>query len=131
MPETDASTKAAGAAATPTAFWLCALVTVLSALISMGFCVAALSSSGDAHTDALRAAGRGGSLALASVLVVVMRSRAALVVVALAMSLVQASDAVIGASDHDTSRTVGPALIALATLASLGFLLKSAPRRAA
>jgi hypothetical protein len=131
MTDIPPSTKAPGATGVSPAFWICALVTIASALISTGFCIDALSSSGDAHINALRAAGRSGSLALASILAAFMRSRAALVVVSFTMTLVQASDAVIGASNHNTSRTVGPALIALATLASLGFFLKSAPRTAA
>jgi hypothetical protein len=126
--DVSTSTKAPGSTEVATAFWICALVTLLSALLSTGFCIAALSSSGDAHINALRAFGRSGSLALACILAVFMRSRAALVVLSLTMTLVQASDAVIGASDRNTARTVGPAVIALATLASLAFFLKSAPR---
>src|SRR5437764_10604577 len=59
-------------------FWLCALVTIGSAFTSVGFSVAALSSSGDAQVNAMYAASRSLSLALASVVVVLARSRTGL-----------------------------------------------------
>src|SRR5437870_11811717 len=51
-------------------FWLRALVTIGSAFTRVGFSVAALSSSGDAQVNAMYAASRSLSLALASVVVV-------------------------------------------------------------
>src|SRR5947209_15259224 len=67
-------------------FWLCALVTIGSAFTSVGFSVAALSSSGDAEVNAMYAASRSLSLALASVVVVVARSRIGLMTVAFVMA---------------------------------------------
>jgi hypothetical protein len=100
-------------------FWLCGLVTIASAFTSAGFSIAALSSSGDAHVNAMYAASRSLSLALASVVVVLARSRTGLLTVAFVMAFVQAADAVIGAIDHQPLKTVGPAFLALVTVAVL------------
>ena len=100
-------------------FWLCALVTTGSAFTSVGFSVAALSSSGDAQVNAMYAASRSLSLALASVVVVLARSRTGLLTVAFVTALVQAGDAVIGAIDHQPIKTLGPAFLALVTVAVL------------
>jgi hypothetical protein len=96
-------------------FWICALVTIASALTSAGFSVAALSSSGDAHVNAMYAASRSLSLAIAIILVVLIRSRAGLTALSCVMALVQAGDAIIGAIDHDQLKTFGPAFLALTT----------------
>jgi hypothetical protein len=96
-------------------FWICALVTIASTLTSAGFSVAALSSSGDAHVNAMYAASRSLSLAIAIILVVLIRSRAGLTALSFVMALVQAGDAIIGAIDHDPLKTFGPAFLALTT----------------
>src|SRR5437660_12688809 len=81
--------------------------------------IAALSSAGDADINAMYAASRSLPLALASVLVVLARSRTGLLTVAFVMALVQAVDAVIGAIEHHTIKTLGPAFLALVTVAAL------------
>jgi hypothetical protein len=100
-------------------FWLCGLVTIASAFTSAGFSIAALSSAGDAHVNAMYAASRSFSLAIASVVVVLARSRTGLVTMAFVMALVQAVDAVIGAIDHIPLKTFGPAFLALVTVVLL------------
>jgi hypothetical protein len=62
-------------------------VTIESAFTSVGFSVAALSSSGDAQVNAMYAASRSLSLALASVVVVLARSRTGLMAVAFVMAM--------------------------------------------
>jgi hypothetical protein len=96
-------------------FWICAVVTIASTLTSAGFSVAALSSSGDAHVNAMYAASRSLSLAIAIILVVLIRSRVGLTALSVVMALVQAGDAIIGAIDHDPLKTFGPAFLALTT----------------
>ncbi len=105
-------------------FWICALVTIASALTSAGFSVAALSSSDDAHVNAMYAASRSLSLAIAIILVVLIRSRAGLTALSFVMALVQAGDAIIGAIDHDQLKTFGPAFLALTTAALVVPLLR-------
>jgi hypothetical protein len=108
-------------------FWICASVTIASALTSAGFSVAALSSSGDAHINAMYAASRSLSLALVIILVVLVRSRLGLMALSLVMALVQAGAAIIGAIRHDQLKTFGPALLALATTAVLIPLSRELP----
>jgi hypothetical protein len=105
-------------------FWLCGLVTIAGAFTSAGFSIAALSSAGDAHVNAMYAASRSLSLALASVVVVLARSRTGLLTVAFVMALVQAVDAVIGAIDRQLLKTLGPAFLALLTVAVFIALLR-------
>ena len=100
-------------------FWLCGLVTIANAFTSAGFSIAALSSTGNAHVNAMYAASRSLSLALASVVVVLVRSRAGLLTLAFVMTLVQAVDAVIGAIDQQPLKTLGPAFLALVTVTVL------------
>jgi hypothetical protein len=100
-------------------FWLCGVVTTASAFTSAGFSIAALSSAGDAHVNAMYAASRSLSLALVSVVVVIARSRTGLLTVAFVMALVQAMDAVIGAINHDPIKTLGPGFLVLVTVAVL------------
>lgn len=103
-------------------FWICAVVTMASALTSAGFSVAALSSSGDAHTNAMYSVSRSLSLATGGILMVILRSRIGLMVVSFIMALVQAGDAIIGAINQDLIKTVGPAFLALVTVGALVLL---------
>jgi hypothetical protein len=84
-------------------FWVCALVTIGSAFTSFGFSVAALSSSGDAQVNAMYAASRSLSLAIASVVVVLARWRSGLMAVTFVMAMVQGADAIIGAHSSPTA----------------------------
>ena len=106
-------------------FWLCGLVTIASAFTSAGFSVAALSSAGDAHVNAMYAASRSLSLALATVVVVLARSRAGLMTIAFVMALVQGADAVIGAIECEPLKTFGPAFLAVVTAGVLIALWRS------
>jgi hypothetical protein len=103
------------------------LVTIGSAFTSAGFSVAALFSSGDAHVNAMYTASRSLSLAAASVVVVLARSRSGLLAVAFVMALVQGADAVIGAIEREPLKTFGPAFLALVTVAVLILLFRCIP----
>ena len=110
------------------AYWSCAGVTVVSALVSLGYATAAVrgSAPGDpARTSSMYAFVR--SLALGAVAVVVMLAQSvpALAVTALAMVLVQAGDAVVGAVIRDRLKTAGPATTAMANAVVLIWLLAS------
>lgn len=101
-------------------FWLCAVVTVVSALVSFGYSLAALSgSTGVARTNAMYAFTRSLALALAAVTVLFLGSPSWLQAVAVSMILVQAGDAAIGAMLKNRLKTVGPALTAVANLGVL------------
>lgn len=107
------------------AFWLCAAITAVSAVVSLGYSVAAVRSSGRlGSTEALYAFSRSSALAVAAVIVLVVRSEDWLKAVAVAMIIVQAGDAMIGARIRDRLKTAGPALTALANLAAFINLMR-------
>jgi len=107
------------------AFWACALITALSAFISAGFSLSGLSGGSDFNPSAWYAASRSIALPLAVVAVIAVRSRAGLMAMALTMGLVQAFDTVIGFNLHDPSKTYGPLVLSLATLAALVWLWRT------
>jgi hypothetical protein len=106
------------------AFWLCAIITGVSALVSASFSVAALLGQGKSDPYAMYAASRSISLLLIVPIAIWFRSRFALAVIALIMALVQAFDTVVGVRLHDASKTYGPLVFALVTFASVAALLR-------
>ena len=106
------------------AFWLCAIITGISALVSASFSVAALLDDGKGDTYAMYALSRSISLLLVVPIAIWFRSRLGLAVIALIMALVQAFDTVVGVQMHDASKTYGPLVFALATFASVAALLR-------
>ena len=106
------------------AFWLCAITTGISALVSASFSVAALLGEGKGDTYAMYALSRSISLLLVVPIAIWFRSRLGLAVIALIMALVQTFDAVIGVHLHDANKTYGPLVFALATFASVAALLR-------
>jgi hypothetical protein len=94
-------------------FWICALVTLLSAGVSAGFSLAGLLSSAGGDSFARYAASRSVALLLTVLIAIAVRSRAAVVFIGIAMTLVQAFDGVIGILARDASKTYGPFAFAL------------------
>jgi hypothetical protein len=105
-------------------FWVCAFITVASALTSAGFSIAALNASCDAYVNAMYAASRSLSLALVGIVVVILRSRTGLMALSAAMVLVQSGDALVGAIDHDLLKTLGPVFLAMLTAGALIAVIK-------
>lgn len=108
----------------PLVAWICCLVTLMSALVSLGFAVHATATArGEARTPSRYALSR--SLALVVLAVMALASGATVLIAgaAVAMIVVQAADAVIGVLIHDRLRTFGPALTAAANAAALAALL--------
>lgn len=106
------------------AFWVCAVITVISAAVSFGYSVAGLrAASGDAVTPSMYAFARSLALLVVAVVALFTLSGAFVAAVAIAMILVQAVDAVIGVRIHDRVKAVGPAVTALVNLAGLIWLL--------
>src|SRR6266404_2740960 len=105
-------------------FWACALITIASALTSTGFSMAALLAT-DGHVNAMYSASRSLSLALVTVLVVLLRSPRGLMTMSLAMTLVQFGDAIVGFTNHEPLKTFGPASLALGTAVALMYFRRS------
>ena len=102
------------------AFVACAVVTTISAAISLGFSVAAVSpASGQTRTMALYACARSLALTLISLVPFATGSTPWLAAVAVGMIIVQFCDAGVGVTIHDRMKTLGPAGTAVANLAVL------------
>ncbi|MFD2052904.1 hypothetical protein ACFSQT_07200 [Mesorhizobium calcicola] len=107
-------------------FIVCALVTALSAVVSLGFSLAAAkNATGDARTMALYGCARSVALVVASAVPFFTGSVEWLEAVAWIMILVQAGDAVIGTAIDDRMKTFGPAGASLANLMALLWLIQS------
>ena len=102
------------------AFTVCALVTAVSAFISLGFSLAAARAPGGAI--ALYSCARSIALALISVIPFLNGSVGWLEAIAVCMVIVQALDAAIGVVIRDRMKTFGPAGTAAANLAALLWL---------
>jgi hypothetical protein len=97
-----------------------ATVTVISAIVSFGFSIAAVSSTfGDARTLALYASARSFALLLVSAVTFAVGSVAWLEAMAWCMIVVQSCDARIGITIKEPTKNVGPATMALLNLAAL------------
>jgi len=102
-------------------FIFCASITAISAIISLGFSIAAaLGATGTARTMALYACARSMALVIASMVPFLTGSTEWLQAIAWSMIIVQACDAVIGTTIKDRMKTFGPAGTALLNLVAVG-----------
>ena len=106
-------------------FWTCAVMTLVSAGVSAGFSLVGLFGPGSADSFARYAASRSVALLLTVVIAICIRSRMALAVLGIAMTVVQAFDAVIGALAHDPSKTYGPFTFAVLNVFAVIWLLRA------
>ena len=105
-------------------FWSCALLTLLSTGVSAGFSLAGLLGPGSGDRFARYAASRSVALLLTVLIATGVRSHMAITFLGIAMTLVQAFDGVIGALDHDPSKTYGPLAFAVLNALAVGWLLQ-------
>jgi hypothetical protein len=117
--------RSARAAQTSSAFWTCAIITMISALVSAGFSIAGL--FGPSHGDVFEryAASRSIALPIAVLCCIGFRSRESIAALAFVMTLVQGFDGLIGVLAHDPAKTYGPFVFALVNFAALVWLLRS------
>ncbi|WP_426592941.1 hypothetical protein ACPPVS_14405 [Cellulomonas sp. McL0617] len=106
-------------------WWAAFAVTAISACVSLGFAIEALVRLGTDDSSAMYAASRSVALVVAVAAVAVVRSRRALIVVALAMIVVQALDAVVGVTIGDLVKSVGPTFTAVLNLVVLVPVVRS------
>jgi hypothetical protein len=105
-------------------YWICAGVTLTSAIVSFAFSVVAVKGhQNEAKLNALYAASRSAALVGASAVAFFYHRRDWLAAIALTMILVQALDAIIGGIERDAKKTIGPAFIASLNIALLVWLL--------
>jgi hypothetical protein len=116
-------------------FWICALITLLSAGVSAGFSLVGLLGSGGGDSSAGYAASRSVALLLTVAIAIGVRSRTAIAFLGIVMTAVQAFDGIIGALAHDPSKTYGPFVFAVLNALAVVWLLREpsplprAPRR--
>jgi hypothetical protein len=105
-------------------FWICALVTLLSAGVSAGFSLDGLLGPSNSDNFARYAASRSLALLLAVLMAICIRSRTGIAFLGIAMAIVQAFDGVIGALAHDPSKTYGPFAFAVLNALAVVSLLR-------
>lgn len=93
------------------AFWTCAGFTLFSAIVGAGFSLLSLRMVGG-HEYALYAASRSIALVLGIIYAMARRSHGGIATLAVAMTLVQLFDAVVGLLLHDPGRSYGPVAFA-------------------
>ena len=101
-------------------YWICAAITTVSALVSLGFAIASVRTATAGNVlESRYALSRSVALAVAAAIALFAESAGFVIAVAIAMTLVQAADSIIGVLAHDRMKTVGPAILAALTLAAL------------
>jgi len=105
-------------------FWGCALITLLSASVSVGFSLKGLLGPGSGDSFARYAASRSVALLLTVLIAICVRSRIAIAFLGIAMTVVQVFDGVIGALAHDPLKTYGPFALAVLNALAVGWLLR-------
>jgi hypothetical protein len=123
------SVPTAGAVRMSFAFWTCAIITTISALVSAGFSVVGLFGQSGGDVIGRYAASRSIALLIGVLCCIGFRSRGAIAALALVMSLVQGFDGLIGFLAHDPAKTYGPFVFALVNIAALVWLLRSHEER--
>jgi hypothetical protein len=109
-------------------FIVCASMTAISALVSLGFSMAAALGAADtARTMALYACARSTALAIGSAVPFLTGSTGWTQAMAWSMIIVQAGDAVVGKTIKQPMKIYGPAAIAALNLAAVIWLIQAAP----
>jgi len=107
-------------------FWICAAVTLLSALVSAGFSLTGLLGPAGVDSFAQYAASRSVALLLAVLCAVLLRSPTGMLLLGMTMTIVQAFDGIIGALKHDPAKAYGPFIFALLNALAAGWLWRNA-----
>lgn len=110
-------------------FWTCAMITLISVTVSVGFSVAGLLGPTGGNEFARYAASRSIAILLAVLCCFVVHSRAGIAALALLATMMQGFDAVVGCLAHDPAKTYGPLVLAVINAAALVWLLRSRSAR--
>ncbi len=111
------------------AYWTCAGFTLFSAIVSASFSLLSLRMAGG-HEYALYAASRSVALPLAVIYAMALRSRGGIAALAVAMTLVQLFDGIVGFLLHDPGRAYGPMVFAAINFGLLLWMNRTpAPQR--
>jgi len=91
-------------------FYVCATITCINALVSVGFSLAMVIGQPLAVVAAMYGVARTVPLAIAALIAVAIRSYSGITVLALLLAAIQACDAIVGWISHDAMKTIGPTL---------------------
>jgi hypothetical protein len=108
------------------AFWICAGFTLISALIGAVFSILSLRMPAG-HEAAMYAVSRSVALPLTVIYVMIVRSRGGLSALAIAMTIVQIFDAIVGFCLHEPSRSIGPIVLATVNFVLWLWLKRQSP----
>lgn len=104
----------------PLSLWICAVITLISAIVSTGYAVAGWrDASGAARTASAYGLSRSTSLLIAAIAALAVGAPAFVAAIAVAMTLVQAFDAWVGTTIRDPWKTYGPTALAILNAAAL------------
>lgn len=102
------------------ALWMCSVLTIVSACVSLGYAAAGLRSASETgRLPSSYALARSAALVVVALIAPFTGSRGFIAAAAVAMICVQVLDAGIGAGSRDRLKTIGPALTAVANAAAL------------
>lgn len=111
---------------TKQALVICSAITGVNALVSLAFSLAMVAGQRAGDAGALYALARTGPLAVAAIVVLVVRSRIGVIMLGSLLSLVQVCDAWVGWHIGDATKTIGPLMLAVLTAWSVFALARSA-----
>jgi hypothetical protein len=107
------------------AYIFCAIITTINAFISLGFSIAGLFQyKGTVYLASLYICARSLPLAGLAVVPFFYHSRPYLVAIAIAITLLQALDAVVGVKRRNKMETFGPAGSSIVNLAAITWLIR-------
>jgi hypothetical protein len=104
-------------------YWICFAISCLSALISLGYSMAALRGRGRSDVYRQYAGSRSVAVAGAVVAAAFVRSRDLMLVLAFATALMQGLDALVGLDTGERAKVLGPAAVSVLTLVAAVLLL--------
>lgn len=113
------------AAARGAAFWICYVVTVMSAGFGFIYAIGRVVSTGLESADTLYLAARTIALLVVALVAPLFRWDDALLAIAVAMTIVQGIDTFVGAVRGDLVVSVGAAVLCLLTIVTATFLARS------
>lgn len=112
------------------AFWICALITLLSSGIGARFSLAAVEAPGRADLNTLLLFSRSSTLPLVILVATLLRSSSGVATMALTMILIQVFDHFVGYRQHTIFAVWGPLCVGMANALTLFWLQRDRTRLA-
>jgi hypothetical protein len=107
------------------AFWICYVITAIAALVSLAYAIGRIVAVGFDDVDTLYLAARCIAIVIAVLITPLFASNAALLVMAVVVTLTQGVDAIIGITQADAVVIIGGGLLCLATIISASVVARN------